>query len=91
MTTVAHPTTPVKHYAHLGDVAGIAQLINGSGYLFRPEDRSAAQLVSYTDARLVLHGYVEDEPADEEPLWKRIASPDWYNGTTKRGALVRGR
>ena len=86
MATVAQPRTPVKHYAHLGPLEGIATLVPG-GYSFRADRTGERRLVAYTSPELVLHGYVTDEP-DDEPLWKKIASPDWYNGTAKRGTLV---
>jgi hypothetical protein len=49
---------PVRHYALYGDVAGIAELVNGSGYLFRAEGERQAVLVSYRDTELVLLGLV---------------------------------
>jgi hypothetical protein len=49
----------IRHYAYLGDVYGTAELLNGSGYLFRAEGERKATLVSYTDANLVLLGRVD--------------------------------
>jgi len=79
-----------RHYAHLGDVEGIATLVNGSGYLFRPTGERKAVLVHYADPRLILHGYVEETPEDTRPLWMRIADPGYYEGRAHR-ELVRGR
>ena len=89
MATVHILRTPVKHYAHLGDVEGIATLVAG-GYSFRADATGERRLVAYTDPELVLHGRVEDAPADATPLWARLASPDYYNGTCGRD-LIRGR
>ena len=30
-------------------------------------------------------------PVDERPLWQQIADPGYYEGTDRRGTLVRGR
>jgi hypothetical protein len=98
MTTVAQttdfskrPFLPTKHYAHLGNIEGIATLVPG-GYVFRADDGNGyPQLVSYKSTELVLHGYLEDTPADDEPLWKQIASPTYYNGSATRGTLAGGR
>jgi hypothetical protein len=46
----------VTHYAYLGDIYGTAELLNGSGYLFRAEGERKATLVSYKDPELVLLG-----------------------------------
>ena len=46
----------VAHYAFLGDVYGTAELLNGSGYLFRAEGERQATLVSYKDPELTLLG-----------------------------------
>jgi hypothetical protein len=40
----------------LGDVYGTAELLNGSGYLFRAEGERKATLISYKDPELVLLG-----------------------------------
>jgi hypothetical protein len=39
----------ITHYAYLGDVYGTAELLNGSGYLFRAEGERKATLVSYNN------------------------------------------
>jgi hypothetical protein len=96
MATVADRTTarntPVRHYAHLGDTEGIAELVSGTGYLFRPTGARQATLVSYRDPELFLHGLVDDAPpADPRPLWQIVADPAYYNGTTRRGTLAGGR
>lgn len=82
--------TPVKHYAHLGDAEGIARLVPG-GWVFTPDGPGARRLVAYNDVELVLHGRVEDAPVDEEPLWRKLSNPAYYNGTDRRGSQVRGR
>ena len=87
MATVHEITTARKavtrHYAHLGAVHGIARLVPG-GYSFRPTAGGPWRLVAYNDPELILHGYVEDEPAaDPRPLWQQIADPAYYNGTTQ--------
>ena len=46
----------ITHYAYYGDVYGTAELVNGSGYLFRAEGERQATLVSYKDPELVLLG-----------------------------------
>ena len=48
--------SPIRHYAYLGDVYGTAELLNGSGYLFRAEGERKATLVSYKDPELTLLG-----------------------------------
>ena len=47
MATVARSTAPVQHYAYYGDLYGTAELLCGSGYLFRAEGERQATLVSY--------------------------------------------
>ena len=59
MTTVARPRTPIQHYAYYGDFYGTAELLNGSGYLFREDGHRQAALISYKDPELVLLGLVE--------------------------------
>jgi hypothetical protein len=49
----------VTHYAYYSGVYGTAELLTGSGYLFRAEGERKAALVSYTDANLVLLGRVD--------------------------------
>lgn len=87
MATIHRLPTPVKHYAHLGDVEGIARLVRG-GYTFTADATGERRLVAYNDPQLVLHGYVEEEPTDPRPLWQQIADPGYYEGTCKRGSLV---
>jgi len=89
MATVHTLRTPVKHYAHLGDVEGIARLVPG-GWVFTPDGPGVRRLVAYNDVELFLHGRVEDAPADATPLWARLADPAYYNGTCGRD-MVRGR
>jgi len=51
------------------DLYGTAELLNGSGYLFRQDGERQAILVSYKDVHLMLYGrcdladaqYIEDE------------------------------
>jgi hypothetical protein len=49
VTPFPKPRKPhsIRHYAYLGDVYGTAELLNGSGYLFRAEGERKAILVSY--------------------------------------------
>jgi hypothetical protein len=49
----------VTHYAYYGDREGTAELLCGSGYLFRAEGERQATLVSYKDPALMLLGLVE--------------------------------
>jgi hypothetical protein len=65
--------TTIIHYASYErnneEVYGTAELVNGSGYLFRADGERKATLVSYTDPALFLFGlvalateqYLEDE------------------------------
>jgi hypothetical protein len=46
----------LTHYAYYGDISGTAELLNGSGYLFRAEGERKATLVSYKAPELVLLG-----------------------------------
>jgi hypothetical protein len=46
----------ITHYAYYGDVSGTAELLNGSGYLFRADGERKATLVSYKDHELTLLG-----------------------------------
>jgi hypothetical protein len=59
MSTVPRTTTPVQHYAYYGDLYGTAELLKGSGYLFREEGARQATLVSYKDPALLLLGLVD--------------------------------
>jgi hypothetical protein len=56
MATIARATTPVQYYAWLGDLYGTAELLGGSGYLFRQPGERQATLISYKDPELVLLG-----------------------------------
>lgn len=49
----------IRHYAYLGDVYGTAELVNGSGYLFRKDGERKATLVSYKDPELLLLGHCD--------------------------------
>jgi hypothetical protein len=49
----------ITHYAYYGELYGTAELLNGSGYLFRADGERKATLVSYTDPNLVLLGRVD--------------------------------
>ena len=72
MATLAR-TAPIVHYAsylvHGADVYGTAELLSGSGYLFRQDGERTAILVSYKDVNLMLYGlvaladaqYIDDE------------------------------
>jgi hypothetical protein len=63
----------IVHYASLmvdnDETYGTAELLNGSGYLFRADGERKATLVSYKDVNLMLYGrcdvadaqYIEDE------------------------------
>ena len=53
MATVPQTRTTVQHYAYYGEVYGVAELLNGSGYLFRAEGERQAVLVSYKDPALL--------------------------------------
>ncbi len=60
MATIAQRSTPIKHYAsylvHGTEVHGTAELVAGTGYLFRQDGQRTARLVSYKDADLLLYG-----------------------------------
>jgi hypothetical protein len=51
------------HYASLmvkdEELFGTAELLNGSGYLFRKDGERQATLVSYKDVNLMLYGLVD--------------------------------
>lgn len=82
----------ITHHALYGDTHGTAELLNGSGYLFRRDGGHTATLVSYTDTELVLLGRVDVAPAaDARPLWQQIADPGFYEGSDARGVLAGGR
>jgi hypothetical protein len=46
----------ITHYACYGELSGTAELLNGSGYLFRTDGERKAHLVSYKDPELLLLG-----------------------------------
>jgi hypothetical protein len=52
----------IIHYASLicngNEIFGTAELLNGSGYLFRKDGERQALLVSYKDPNLMLYGLV---------------------------------
>lgn len=59
----------ITHYAYYGDLCGTAELLNGSGYLFREEGQRKATVVSYKDPELVLLGrcdLADTKRAEEE-------------------------
>jgi hypothetical protein len=58
-TTTTRKPQGITHYAYLGDTYGTAELLNGSGYLFRAEGERQATLVSYKDPELLLLGLVD--------------------------------
>jgi hypothetical protein len=41
------------------EIVGLAELVNGSGYLFRAEGERKATLVSYKDVDLMLYGLAD--------------------------------
>jgi hypothetical protein len=64
MATVTDLTTyrkpqGVTHYAYYGELYGTAELLCGSGYLFREDGQRQAVVVGYKDPELVLLGQVE--------------------------------
>jgi hypothetical protein len=66
MATVARTHTNVTHYAYLGDVYGTAELLNGTGYLFREDGQRKATVVSYKDPELMLLGLVDVADAQHD-------------------------
>ena len=52
----------ITHYASLmvgtDEIFGTAELVSGTGYLFRKDGERKATLVSYKDADLMLYGLV---------------------------------
>ena len=46
----------IVHFAVWGELEGTAELLNGSGYLFRRDGERSGTLVSHTDPELVLLG-----------------------------------
>jgi len=65
MATVPR-SAKIVHYAYYGDFYGTAELLNGSGYLFRAEGERHATLVSSQDPDLLLLGLVEVADAQQE-------------------------
>jgi len=59
MATVPRAATKIQHYAYFNDIYGTAELLNGTGYLFRADGERKATLVSYKDSELVLLGLVD--------------------------------
>ena len=66
MATVPRTATTIQHYAYLGDVYGTAELLTGTGYLFRAEGQRHATLVSYKDPELVLLGLCDVADAQHD-------------------------
>ena len=66
MATVPRMTHNVTHYAYYGEVYGTAELLNGSGYLFREEGQRQATLVSYKEPELMLLGLVDVADAQHD-------------------------
>jgi hypothetical protein len=58
MATVPRTTQNVTHYAYYGELYGTAELLCGSGYVFREEGQRQAVVVSYKDPELMLLGLV---------------------------------
>jgi hypothetical protein len=56
----------ITHYAYLGETYGTAELLNGSGYLFRADGERKATLVSYKDPELTLLGLVDVADAQHD-------------------------
>jgi hypothetical protein len=60
----------ITHYASLmvgaDEVHGTAELLNGSGYLFRKDGERKAVLVSYKDPALMLYGLVDVADAQHD-------------------------
>ena len=59
MATVPRTPHNVTHYAYYGDLYGTAELVCGSGYLFRQDGERQATLVGYKDPELMVLGLVE--------------------------------
>jgi hypothetical protein len=62
--------TAIVRYASLtvkgAEVYGTAELVSGSGYLFRAEGERQAVLVSYKDANLMLYGVCDVADAQHD-------------------------
>jgi hypothetical protein len=64
--TPSRKSQPITHYAYYGETYGTAELLNGSGYLFRKDGERKARLVSYKDPALVLLGLMALADAQRE-------------------------
>jgi hypothetical protein len=62
MKTVRYASLTVKGE----EVYGTAELLNGSGYLFRKDGERKATLVSYKDVNLMLYGLVDVADAQHD-------------------------
>ncbi len=77
-----HRNAVVRHYAHMGEVEGIATLVPG-GYSFRSDATGERKLVSYKDPNLILFGLVSDveaQRAEDENhggIVAMICNPEW--------------
>src|ERR1043166_2369605 len=86
----------VTRYAQYNGIEGTAELVCGSGYLFRRDGERQALLIHHTDPDLYLFGIValvDAQRAKEDAaggLVAMLASPLYYNGTTGRGTLTGG-
>jgi hypothetical protein len=60
----------ITHYARLmvgtDEIFGTAELLNGSGYLFRKDGERKTTLVSYKDRDLMLYGLVDVADAQHD-------------------------
>jgi hypothetical protein len=65
------------HYASYlvngNEVYGTAELVCGSGYLFRTDGERQARLVSYTDVNLMLYGLVSLADAQMQADGDRVS------------------
>jgi hypothetical protein len=83
----ARRNTPVTRYALLTvgtmEIEGTAQLVNGTGYLFRKDGERRAILVAWNDPNLLLFGLVEavaaQRAADDAAggLAALVCHPEW--------------
>jgi hypothetical protein len=76
MATLPHTPHNVTHYAYYGDLYGTAELLCGSGYLFREDGQRTATLVSYKDPELLLLGLVDVADMQHE-LDELVGSAAW--------------
>jgi hypothetical protein len=60
----------ITHYASLlvgtDEIFGTAELVNGSGYLFRKDGERKATLVNYRDPNLMLYGLLDVADAQHD-------------------------